>query len=360
MKRNKITFIIAGVLIIVAAILVITNSYSTLKKDTSMFAVGDTAVITKIFIADKQNNQVTLVRRGQGMWMVDGKFKAQPAKMSSFLKTLKDLEVRAPVPINARNNVIKRLSVLAKKIEIYQIVPRINLFKVIRLFPREKNVKTYYVGDATPDNTGTFMLMEGSDEPFVLQLPGFRGFVSPRYSTNPDEWRDFTVFNTGIAEIRSVAVDFPGEPYKSCRIDVKEDNIITLIALQSNQVVEKYDTVRMLTFLTSFADIRFEALLTHTLPRNYIDSVLSTQPTIILTLTRKDGQQQSITTYKKKGFSQFYNENGMAMEPVDLDRAYAVVNNGQDFVLIQYFVFDNVLRPLQYFTDQDKNAGTGQ
>ena len=40
------------------------------------------------------------------------------------------------------------------------------------------------------------------------------------------------------------------------------------------------------------------------------------------------------------------------LEPFDLDRAYALVNNGQDFVLIQYFVFDRIMRPLQYLTGE--------
>jgi len=34
----------------------------------------------------------------------------------------------------------------------------------------------------------------------------------------------------------------------------------------------------------------------------------------------------------------------------DRDRMYALINDDEDFVLIQYFVFDKILRPLSFFT----------
>ena len=97
MKKNRVTLIITLILLLAAVILVITNSYTTLKKDVSDFSVQDTALVTKIFLADKNNNEVTLTRSAGGTWLVNGKYTAQEAKISSFLKTLKDLEVRSPV-----------------------------------------------------------------------------------------------------------------------------------------------------------------------------------------------------------------------------------------------------------------------
>ena len=67
-----------------------------------------------------------------------------------------------------------------------------------------------------------------------------------------------------------------------------------------------------------------------------------------ITLTNTQGEQNVVTTFTKKKFGQYIvNEDRLA--PLDLDRMYARVNQGKDFVLIQYFVFDKVLRPVNYF-----------
>jgi hypothetical protein len=353
MKKNRIILLVALGMLIIAAFLVLNNSSSTLKKKVSDFSVKDTASITKLFIADKQNKTVTLTRTPRGTWLVDGKNPAQEMKVNSFLKTLADLEVRAPVPLVARNNVIKRMSVLAHKIEIYQVVPRIDIFG-LKLFPHEKNTKTYFVGDVTQDNEGTFMLMEGAEEPYIVFIPGFRGFVSSRYSTDPEEWRDYTVFREKLGDIASVKMEYPPDPSQSYLLAVSPDQQITITGLQNNQVYQDFDTIRVLNFLTAFNDIRFESLLNDKLPKTFIDSVLSTTPTAIITLTSRDGSENVVKTYKKPGFSKLYDKDGAAMEPADLDRAYASVNHGQDFVLIQYFVFDKVMRKLDYLLDKDK------
>lgn len=350
-NKTRAPLLIAVLLLIVAAALILTNSYSTLRKSDSDFAVRDTSLITKVFLADKSNNEVTLVRNAGGTWTVNGKYLAQQAKINSFLKTLQDLQVRNPVPLVARNNVITRMSAIARKVEIYQVVPRINLFNVIKLFPREKNVKTYYIGDVTADNQGTFMLMEGADEPYVVNIAGFRGFVATRYSAIPSDWRDYTVFRKKLNEIQSVQLEFPREPQESYLVTVQDSRNITLESLYDERPITAFDTIRMLGLLTSFEDIRFEALLEPLIEKEFIDSVKASMPKTVITLTDRNGTRDEVFVFEKKGFAALYSEDGATLEPMDLDRAYALVNNREDFVLVQYYVFDRVTRPLSYFVD---------
>jgi len=86
MKKNRIILIITLILIIIAAILVFSTSTSTLNRRVSDFSVQDTASVTKIFMADKSNNELLLERQPDGSWIVDGKFQVQQAKitMESF------------------------------------------------------------------------------------------------------------------------------------------------------------------------------------------------------------------------------------------------------------------------------------
>lgn len=347
MKRKQlIIFFLIIVLIVIALFLVLNRGTGTFKDSDKDFAVKDTASITKVFLADKKNNTVLLERDGDGDWLVNGIYKARKSGIRLLFETFKHLAPKYPVPKSGHNNVISQLATSSIKVEIYQQVYRIELFG-LQLFPHEKLTKTYYVGGATQDNMGTFMLMEGADISFVVQLLGFRGYVAPRYSTLEKDWRDHTVFRKKLAEIQQVIMEIPTEPKNSFKI-IKEDRDLKLLKFETNEVIPGYDTLRLLNFLTAFSDIRYEALL-NDMPSQKKDSIINLTPKNILTVIDSKGDSTSITTYFKPNNASAVDMEGNIYVH-DLDRLYALVNDRQDFVLIQYYVFDKVLRPLSYFT----------
>ncbi len=350
MKKNKITILITIVLIIIAAILISTSSNTTLKKESSDFALLDTSSVTKIFIADKQNNRVTLKKISPDYWEIDEQYKVSQRKIDMLLKTMQDIRVRNPVSIAEHNNVISRLAVAAKKVEVYQMVYRIDIFGWIQLFQYEKLTKVYYVGGATMDNLGTYMWMEGKekDRAYVVHIPNFRGFVSPRYSTIENDWRDYTVFNYKVPEIRSIQVEHFQDPDRSYKVENINNRDFKLISLKDKKEITNYDTLKLLNFVTAFNNINFEAVLTNTTEQSKIDSITSSNPVHIITVVDKNGNSTVVKTFYKKGFGDKIGD-GAKLVPVDIERLYATINDGRDFVLIQYYVFDKVLRPLTYF-----------
>ncbi len=178
MKKNRVIIIVVIILAAVAAVLLMQNRKGTLKYEMGEFAIADTASVTKIFMADMRGNQVLLTKAKPGHWLLNDNVKAGNESVDLLLKTMANIAVKAPVPKKSYNSVIKRLATNSIKVEIFQNKYRIDLFNSIRLFPHEKLTKVYYVGNPTPDNMGTFMLLEGSEVPFVVYEPGFRGFVS--------------------------------------------------------------------------------------------------------------------------------------------------------------------------------------
>ncbi len=351
MKKNKIIFVTFIALALVAVILWASRSSSTFSRSDSGFKLDDSTTVTRIFMADKNNNTVTLTRRGPGQWTVNGKYPGQNQNIDLLLKTMVNIEVQQPVAKAARNNIIKELAVNAVKVEIYQQAYRIELLGR-RWFPHEKLTKVYYVGGATQSNLGCFMLMQGSEEPFIVFLPGFRGFVSPRYSPIEKYWRDYNIFRVAITGIARVKVEVPATPEYSYEVRNDGKNHFTLVALSGQKEIVGYDTLRLLNFLSGFRNLSYEALLNDINPA-YKDSILRSQPFIILTLTDTAGVTRTVTTYHKKGPEGQTSPNGTPL-PYDLDRLYASLNNGKDFTLIQYYTFDKVLRPLPFFL---KEAG---
>ncbi len=348
MKKNRNIIIITIILIIIAVALFMQNHYSTLDKYETDFSVNDTASITKIFIADKNVNAVTISREG-GHWILDGESLANTKIVNTLLSTLKRIKVKSPVSLASHNSVVKRLSSIGKKVEIYQEVYGIDMFG-IKLFKHEKLTKVFFVGDVTKDNLGTYMLMDGAERPYIVYLPNFRGFISPRFSPMIDDWRSHVVFSDKLADIKSLKLYFADRDSMGFKLEVIDAmGNYEITRLRDGSKVESYDTLKVLNMLTSFADLRYESRLNNILPPQKIDSIVNSPSLFELTLVNKDEDTTYMKCFKKNRISEEIANQYEKLTPVDHDRFYALINGGDDFVLMQFYVFDKVLYPLDYY-----------
>lgn len=349
MNKNRTILLITFILAILAVILVLTRTNTTLKKDASEFAIRDTASITKIFMADKTDQKVLLEREPGGKWKLNNKYDAHAENMHTLLRTLANVEVREPVAKAAHNNILKVMAAKSVKVEIYQYKYRINLGS-LKLFPHEKLTKTFYIGDPTMDNSGTFGLMENADTPVVLYMPGLRGFIASRFSTLESDWRVHTVFDKKIPEIKDITVEFTDQPAESYKIINQNNESIKLIRLFDNTEVRGYDTLKMVSFINAFRKIRYEALMNDMEPQRK-DSIISSTPKHIITLNAKDGTTQSICTFARMLPEPEIDVFDGSIVTYDRDRMFGLVNE-EDFVIVQFFVFDKILMPLSAFKPQ--------
>ena len=349
MKKNRYIVIAVGILAILALVLILTNTTSTIRSKDNEFALDDTANVTRIFMSDKNNNTLTLAKTPDGKWLVNDKFTASRFNISMLLQTMMGIEVRNPVAKVARNTVVRQMAANSVKVEVYQEVYRIEVFG-IRLFPHEKLTKVYYVGGATPNNRGSYFLMEGADEPYVVSLPGLRGFVTPRYMPIEKYWRDYTVIKRTLPEIRTVQVEIPEAPYESFIIHNSKSSF-SLLSADGTPVQGAVDTLAVMNFLNSFRNLNFEVLL-NDIDAVRKDSILALPPFVNITVTDTTGETKVIRTFRRPAEPGATDMNGKPL-PYDMDRFYALINNDQDLVLAQFYVFDRVLRPKSFFLKRD-------
>jgi hypothetical protein len=352
MKKHRTTLIILAILSGVATIFMLSRSQGTFQRDLQDFAIGDTTNVVKIFLSDKSDNTVILERQENGTWLANDEYLVRKDMIELLLATMKNLRVAAPVPRAAFNTVVTNLAATSTKVEIYQRKYLIDLFYRIRLFPRVKQTKVYYVGNVTPDNIGTHMILEDSSMPFVVYWPGFRGFVASRYSTRLNDWRDHSIFRKKYMQIESVEVFFPSIPEQSYRVVNSKDGFMDLIPHDRETAVPSYDTLKMLGFITAFEDIRYEALIDD-MDQHLVDSITSSQPLHIITLTGINGEKHEVRTFRRQAVVYAEDLYGQAFD-FDPDRMYALINNGQDFVLVQYHTFNRIVRPYQFFFDGEE------
>lgn len=356
-KKNIISIVIIAILVVIAATLIANNRYlSSLRSEASDFTVYDTASITRLFFADKSGNQVVLERDGSA-WSVDKKYRANQNMVNEMLYTINRMRIKMPVSIKKSDNIITRMSSTNTKVEVYQMTPRINLFNKIKLFYHEKRTKVFYIGDVTQDNQGTYVLKEGGDKVYVVHLHGFRGFLSSRFTANPIDWRDHHIFTEPMENIASVKLEINGDTHNSFIINEINRAQFAMQRLDGETV--DFSENKVLTLMLAFKDISFEAFLDDVDPARR-DSIINSPFQQRLTLTTKDGKVKSVTTFRLLANSDIYdfkdddidNFEEMLKDP---DHKYALLSEGNEFVLIQDFVFGKLLKPADFYSKDYKD-----
>lgn len=330
-KSNLILLVIVGILTIVVITIYFweNNDKQRVYRD---FAVEDTASINKIFLADKNNNSVTLERKGTG-WIVNEKYEARRALINVLLTTIRNIEISSPVPKPRVEKVLKDLSVQGIKTEIYQ---------------NDKLVKTYYVGGVTMDNTGTYMIMEGSDVPFILALPNFSGYLTVRYLPDIKEWRERVIFNYSVDQIAQVKVEYGNNPDDGFIAYCSEDKKYSITKIDGSKVDFPVDSLAIKEFISRSKFIAFEAFIKEELQQHKLDSLLNQPMAARFEVVDRDGNAKSFRTYLRPNINQAFDTDGNLYE-WDIDRLYGIVNNDSEVVFLQYYVIDPITLTINDF-----------
>ena len=331
MKKYKNIIIIVVLLALIGVIAkqYFTNNGSTIKASISEFSLADTASVTKIFIADMRGNQV-LLQRDKGFWSLNEKYKATQHNVNNLLETVKLMTVKAPVAKARYDKTIRDLSTVGVKVELYT--------------GGNTPSKVIYVGTPNQTHTGTYMMIEGSELPYLVHIEGFNGFLSPRFSTHENDWRTKNVFKYNPKDIAELRLSFPGQPAKGFVI---KQTIDGKVSLYNNALVpvEGWDTNVVYDYLERYRTVNFE-MWEETKEPIFIDSVSTSTPLEIYTVTDRSGNTTTLKTLLKPL------KSGMDIDgnPIDhdQDRMYALMNE-KEFMIIQYFVFDPLNYELKYF-----------
>lgn len=333
MKANKKLILILVLLLAVATYFYFNSNSSTLKKELSDFAIKDTSAITKIFMADKAGNKVLLERMGESKWSLNGKYKARQDAINNLLLTMNRVSVKTPVNKAAFETVLKSLASASTKVEIY-------------IGDEKDPSKVYFVGGPNQDHNGTFMLLENSSVPFLTHMEGFNGFLTPRYFTSENDWKDREVFRYKYGEIASIQVEYPQDEESSFVINEVGKDLFTLKKLKTGELITEIDTARLFSFIASFQKINYESA-EETKDSTYKAGILRTTPQEIYTVTDKLGNVKTVKTFLKPAHEGATDLEGNPID-FDLDRLYATIND-KEFVVIQYFVFDVLKRKVDDF-----------
>ena len=333
MKKNIVLAII--VLALAASGLYMFKSNSNSKSSTLLtseydFAIPDTASITKISIEDKTPSKVTLTREN-GVWMVNGKAPARVDAIAVLLETFHHIDMKSYVSKESRPAVLKRMDVFGKHVEVYS---------------GDKLLKSFRVGTETPDMLGSYMMLDGANEPFAMQLPGFNGYLNSRFFTDEDQWRKRTIWGFDNRNIKTIQVNYRFEESESFRIEV-EDAQPTLFNMQGEKI-ESPNLSNLYEYLAAFRKTSYEGAIVSTDGiYSKMDSLKAAGEVYSIYVEPIKGDAIELKAYRIKAKPDTYDTNDQPRK-WDQDRLYGIINN-DTYVLILNFGMQNITRALSDF-----------
>ena len=336
MKKIRVNILLAVLFIAAACYFLFRDNFSTVRQEDRNFAVEDTAAVTRIFLADRNNHSVTLDRKGPNQWMLNGQYRTRQQGISLILDCLKKIRVQSRVPKNSFNTVVKELATTGIKMEVY-------------LRNEDKPFKVYFIGGSTQDVLGTYMMLENSTVPFVTEVPGFNGYLTPRFSPVPRDWMITEMFNLEPEEIKSVTVEYNNQPEKSFTIERSGRGYRVSSPVTHRQAGEP-DTLHIAGYLKGFRELNFETW-DHFFDEKQTDSLRLCTPVTVLTVTDTGGKTTTVPFYLKPVTASSLAQTDSSGKPLqyDIDRMYAFIKGGQDLVTVQYYVFNRIFADLSDF-----------
>lgn len=335
---KKSTIIILTILILLSGFAIYIyktkGSSSTLNKEASNFKYKDTAQIDKIFLADKSGKNVLLEKKKDG-WLLNGKYSVRPDVMEVLLYTISSIEVKSPVSKNGKEAIIKLMAGKSTKIEIYS---------------KGKKVKQYFVGHNTQDHTGTFMILtdiendKNYEEPFITHIPGFEGYLTTRYNTDENEWRNRLVINYRPPQIKQIKLDLLEIPDSSFVIDLFS---MQRFGLKTNKGNLKFEEDKMKQYIAYFQNVNCEFVLNE--KDHIVDSLKkSALPFAKLTIYDRNNNSSEYEFFHMQSNELQNQEYGINYK-YDPDRMYIRYNGGKDWGMAQFYVFGKILQTYDYF-----------
>jgi len=310
--------------------------YSSAEAD---FGIKDTASIGKLFLAGPNGHSMIVERTDSG-WMVNKQYRALRSTVNTVLTTLNLQEPVYPVTQSQYNTVITILAGNSIKVEAYDRTG--------------KKMRSFYVGTEANDFKGTYMMMEGAKQPYVVNKKGFQGYLTPNYPFEMADWRDRNIFQLAPEDVKTISVTYPGHEINSFVL-TQNGGKITVTGSKDIIGDKPLNERRSKVYTKYFQNVNNEGYLVGV---KDMDSMLGVLPKrAIIDLTGTKGQHQHVDIYwmplNRRSKNAVAEDPDVDSNKYDADRMIAVANNYKDTMVIQTYVFKNLFRKLYEFYRAD-------
>jgi hypothetical protein len=324
MKKSLILFVLVVVLGIIAWQISKNRPADSTSYNVSAseFAVENIQSIQRIFIVDKSGMKIDL-KKGRNEWIVNDVFRADQNSVDLLLKGIQKLEIQYIPPKAANENIIKTMASFGIQVEIFG--------------KGNALLKKYFIGGMTQDERGTYFLMDGANQPYVMQVPGFVGNLRERYRPEIKRFRSQRFLTIDPSRLKQIDVRYPKLPENDFRlVSTLTGYELSLGSTGEFSQSQKAVKGRVEAFLDGLQKVACESYLTGDVRQ---DSVSAETPFCVMRIEQDKEDIQNVQFWQKQT-SQNASQQG-------LHRFYMLKDG--EFMLGQYDVIKEAFRNGAYF-----------
>lgn len=313
MRNKKIFFLSIIILLLCSLFFIRENKISSFN--TELFSVTDTLSIDKIIISDRYDNEIEL-RRNNNQWILNDSYLVRNDAIKTLLSTLKNIRIKNLLSDEIEKNIEKQISSLGVGVIIYN---------------NNKKINSFIIGPSTRDHLGTYIYHLKTKKTYSTHIPGFNGFLSPRFGIQANRieinnWRNPTLIDYKPNFIDSIySYNFSNSAKSFKLICGKENNIKNY----QNETIKDINFGTLNLFLNTFTNLNIEKYLNDSLKNNMCNPY---KKLIIYSKSNID----SLVFYKLNSEQDDDTKNYNIKRKI-------VIKNNEDICLVQDYVFNKVL-----------------
>ncbi len=290
------------------------------------YAIENPDLIQKIKIDYRLFEPDIVLERRSDAWWVNHDFKARKDAIENLLDALHRINLQFIPRPAAQEKMIVEMAATATKVEVFG--------------KNEELLKSFFIGGTTPDERGTYIILEGTRAPAVVSMDGFEGSLMPRFAMPLHDWRDRMIFEVSQDEIKELVVHYPSKRESSFVIRRSYEGL-QVYPLDDHLGTGTYKRGSVEAYLQGYKFVGAEAIIVDT---TIHDSLIKRTPFVEIELTKTDDSKYAVQLFPVVPVAKNYGNQRI--------QRYHLVDSKGDIFLIQHRVFEKLFLGLDYFFEE--------
>jgi len=308
----------------------IDNKMGAISAD-SQFGVADKESIHKI-VVKRQNDQIVFQKKDNNNWMLNDTYLADEGVFSNMINVIHKMRMKSIPSKNATENIKESIKNGGIKVEVFD--------------KNDKNLRTFYIATDMQSGDGTYMLLEGSNQPYAMELPALDGGLRSRFEQPLRNYRDKTIYRESAGSIKSISVNYPKDIKSSFQINLINENYeLSPLDPLTEKMEKLYNPNKIKTYLDYFEQMGAEGFANDYVAK---DSVRALIPFCTIHIEKKDGK---VLKYSYWSYDDVFAKREAIRRAVDAqntERFFVNTEDG-DFYTVQGRVFGKIFAAYPYF-----------